>query len=320
MRTSPIQNLDHAKNELKAQMQRKSSGEHESSQNYSQNYNFNIEEDDIDFHAKKEKRGSGHLKRPKVSNRLDSKDIAVSETSKKSLGSGFNVSPRAIYPEAIEKANPVLNVDIVADMKKKQTQPINESSEGSQPDLNDQNYEEDAAKRLGLTESSQKRNTMTFLPPEEWKQEKQFHPCLSQFLFLFGAIIVSVVVFYTKVMVFYEHQNVLEAFYAINFLNLLLFGLTNHCRSKSNSKAIKKERLSSGELEKLTNKFNLLNIAKEDRMTFVYISLNMVVGVGLFLQSLLYIDIRQHILILILVFGGVLPSVMNLKVEYWMKY
>ena len=89
-----------------------------------------MEEEDMDFHAKKGKRGSGHMKR----SHIDSKDIAVSETSKKSLGSGFNVSPRAIYPEAIEKANPVLNIDIVADMKKKQTQPINESSEGSQAD------------------------------------------------------------------------------------------------------------------------------------------------------------------------------------------
>lgn len=54
-------------------------------------------------------------------------------------------------------------------------------------------------------------------------------------------------------------------------------------------------------------------------MTFVYISLNMVIGVGLFLESLIYIDVRQNVLVVILVFGGVIPTVMNLKVEYWMK-
>lgn len=72
---------------------------------------------------------------------------------------------------------------------------------------------------------------MTEVPPEEWKIERQFHPCLSQFLFMFGMVIVSIVIFYTKVMIYYEHQNIFESYYAINFINLLLFALTNHIRS-----------------------------------------------------------------------------------------
>ena len=71
------------------------------------------------------------------------------------------------------------------------------------------------------------RDTANWVPPEEWKQEKQFHPCLSIFLFFVGTIILSVVIFYTKIMIYYEHQNIFEAFYAINLLNLVLFGLTN---------------------------------------------------------------------------------------------
>ena len=46
----------------------------------------------------------------------------------------------------------------------------------------------------------------------------------------------------------------------------------------------------------------------------------MVIGTGLFLESLLYMDIRQYMLILILVFGGIIPTVMTLKVNHWMKY
>ena len=63
---------------------------------------------------------------------IDAKDIVKSDQSKKSSGSkGFSVSPRALYPESIEKIYPTLRSDHISDMKRKQTKPINESPENS---------------------------------------------------------------------------------------------------------------------------------------------------------------------------------------------
>jgi len=51
-----------------------------------------------------------------------------------------------------------------------------------------------------------------------------------------GTIIVAIVSFYTKLMVEYEKQNLSEAFYAINTLNLMFFSIVIYYSQKRNTK------------------------------------------------------------------------------------
>lgn len=53
----------------------------------------------------------------------------------------------------------------------------------------------------------------------------QSNPYLTMVFFILSMFILAFQSYYNKVMDFYENQNPYEAFYAINAINLLMFGV-----------------------------------------------------------------------------------------------
>lgn len=138
-------------------------------------------------------------------------------------------------------------------------------------------------------------------------------------MLLLSMIILSGLMFYAKIMMHYEKQNAFESIYAMNVINIILFAIVLKCRGKHIRKRFQNTRLSQGEEEAIRNEYNVFSINKEDRMTFVYISINLLLGVSFFYHALSWVDIRQYTLVTLVVLGGLIPTVMNLKVQIWMK-
>lgn len=66
--------------------------------------------------------------------------------------------------------------------------------------------------------------------------------------------------------------------------------------------------------------YNILKIAGGDTWTFFYIAVTITLGVGLFIQALKMIYIRNMSNVVLIIFGGILPAILALRVKYWMVY
>jgi len=62
---------------------------------------------------------------------------------------------------------------------------------------------------------------------------------------------------------------------------------------------------------------NLL-IAKADRISFLVTALSLTVGVGFYFNALRYISIYKFSFVTIIIFSGLTPVIMNLRVHSWM--
>ena len=60
-------------------------------------------------------------------------------------------------------------------------------------------------------------------------------------------------------------------------------------------------------------------MASEDRTTFAFISINLLLGVIFLFHSLSWIDTRQYSLVMMICCGGMVPAVFNIKTQMWMK-
>ena len=72
--------------------------------------------------------------------------------------------------------------------------------------------------------------------------------------------------------------------------------------------------------ELISRDYNILMIAKEDRLTFGLISLCLTVGVGLYFLAIQNVSSINFSLVSLIIFGGVTPTVMNLRVRCWGAY
>ena len=66
--------------------------------------------------------------------------------------------------------------------------------------------------------------------------------------------------------------------------------------------------------------YNILKIASGDTWTFFYIAVTITIGVGLFVQALQLIHIRNMSNVVLIVFGGITPAVLAIRVKFWMVY
>ena len=162
----------------------------------------------------------------------------------------------------------------------------------------------------------------------EWKQEKQLHPTLTKIFFAIGLVVFAVFSFYSKMMFHYYHQNASEAFYAVNTLNLIFFIVIIKVQYKRSDKRQQKvldnfQTINHTKASFRTNKaeaFDIFSIAKEDRLTFVFIAVTIVIGLGFYVAATAYIDIHYFSLVNIISLGAVTPAVFNVHLRYWMAY
>merc|ERR1712086_9784 len=66
--------------------------------------------------------------------------------------------------------------------------------------------------------------------------------------------------------------------------------------------------------------YNILKIAGGDTWTFFYIAVTITLGVGLFIQALKMIYIRNMSNVVLIIFGGITPAVLALRVKFWMVF
>jgi len=132
-------------------------------------------------------------------------------------------------------------------------------------------------------------------------------------------IIISVMTFYAKIMMHYEKQNAFECIYAINLVNLILFAIVLKCKGSANRKRYAGHNLTQLEAANINGEYNVFAVAKEDRMSFVYISINLLLGIVFFYHALSWVDIRQFSLVSLIVIGGLIPVMMNITVQMWMR-
>ena len=222
----------------------------------------------------------------------------------------FKTSPRYVYPHSIEQSNPTLKPDFVKNLKNSETPGIREDDEKDDDEPN-------TPKRKDSSKIHENRKELT--QDQEWKINKQSHPCLVLCMLFISMIIISVLTFYAKIMMHYEKQNAFESIYAINLINLILFAIVLKCKGSINKKRTMDQNLTPLELTTMKEEFNVFAVAKEDRLQFVFISVNLLLGVTFFYHALSWVDIRQFALVSLIVIGGVVPVVMNIKVQMWMK-
>ena len=66
--------------------------------------------------------------------------------------------------------------------------------------------------------------------------------------------------------------------------------------------------------------YNVLKIASKDTWTFLYVAVTLTVGVIFFVQALKLIQIKCLSNVILIVFGGIAPSIFAMRVKYWMIY
>lgn len=66
--------------------------------------------------------------------------------------------------------------------------------------------------------------------------------------------------------------------------------------------------------------YNILKIDSNDTRTFFYIAVNLTLAIGFFFQALQLIHFRNLSNVLLIIFGGLAPAVLALRVKYWMVY
>jgi hypothetical protein len=175
-----------------------------------------------------------------------------------------------------------LKPDFVKNLKNAETPGIREADE--------KDDELDTPKRKISSHVQEARQQL--IQEQEWKANKQSHPCLVLCMLFVSMIIISVLTFYAKIMMHYEKQNAFESIYAINLINLILFAIVLKCKGSSNRKKNEGKNLTPVELTTIKEEFNVFAVAKEDRMSFVFIAINMLLGVTFFYHALSWVDIR----------------------------
>jgi len=71
--------------------------------------------------------------------------------------------------------------------------------------------------------SREQPNAPAAVHDQEWQGAKQLHPAVAFAFLALGMVILAAITFYTKLMIQFENQNAMEAFYAINGFTLILF-------------------------------------------------------------------------------------------------
>ena len=80
------------------------------------------------------------------------------------------------------------------------------------------------------------------------------------------------------------------------------------------------DEMVGGKVTFISLEYNVLKVSSGDTWTFFYIALMITLGVGLFMQALKMIYIRNMSNVILIVFGGIAPAVLAIRVKFWMIY
>lgn len=66
--------------------------------------------------------------------------------------------------------------------------------------------------------------------------------------------------------------------------------------------------------------YNILKIEREDTWTFFYIAVMLTVGIGFYFEALSYVNYKDQSNVILIIFGGLVPSVLAMRTKCWMIY